>query len=102
MEEIERARPTDFLNIDGMYKVNFWGTKFKINLIITNTASETNYKDAVVRITYYSKAETALGSEDFTIYETFKPRTPVGVDLNMEIYKDVSSFRWKIIKAKSK
>jgi hypothetical protein len=99
IEEIERATPTDFLSASGTYKENFWGDKFKVNVVITNKATVATYKDAVVRITYYSKTKTALGSKDYTIYETFPPNSTKTVELKIDNYKDVSSLGWDVIQA---
>lgn len=99
IEEIERATPTDFLSASGTYKENFWGDKFKVNVVITNNATVASYKDAVVRITYYSKTETALVTKDYTIYETFPPTSTKTVELKIDNYKDVSSLGWDVIQA---
>lgn len=99
LEEIERETPTDFLNASGTYKENFWGDKFKVNVVITNKATVATYKDAVIRITYYSKTETALGSKDYTVYETFPPTSSKTVELKIDNYKDVASLGWDVIQA---
>lgn len=99
VEEIERATPTDFLSASGTYKENFWGSKFKVTCVITNKATVATYKDAVIRITYYSKTETALGSNDYTIYETFPPTSTKTVELKIDNYKDVSSLGWEVVSA---
>jgi hypothetical protein len=102
IEEIERATPTDFLSASGTYNENFWGDKFKLSVRITNTATVASYKDAVIRITYYSKTETVLGIKDYTVYETFLPTSNKTVELEIDNYKDVNSLDVKIIKATSK
>lgn len=99
VEEIERATPTDFLNASGTYKETFWGDKFKVSCVITNKATVATYKDAVIRITYYSKTKTELGSKDYTIYETFPPTSTKTIELKIENYKDVSSLGWDVIRA---
>lgn len=99
VEEIERANPTNFLNADGTFRKNFWGNKFKVNCIITNKATVASYKDAVVRITYYSKTNTELGSKDYTIYEVFPPHSTKTVELKIDNYKDVSALGWDVIQA---
>lgn len=101
IEEIERSQPTSFLSASGTYKDNFWGDKFKVNCVITNEATVATYKDVVIRITYYSKTETALGSRDHTIYETFPPTSTKTVELKIDNYKDVKSLGWDVISATS-
>ncbi len=99
VEEIERLTPTDFLSASGTYKETFWGDKFKVNCVITNKATVATYKDAVVRITYYSKTQTALGSKDYTVYEIFPPTSTKTVELKIDNYKDVGSLGWDVISA---
>ncbi len=99
VEEIERATPTDFLSATGKYSLNFWGDKFKVKVIITNKATVATYKDALIRITYYSKTETSLGSKDYTIYEIFPPTSTKTVELKIDNFKDVSSLGWDVIQA---
>jgi hypothetical protein len=99
VEEIEQSQPTNFLSADGNYNRNFWGTKIKVHGVITNKATVASYKDAVVRVTYYSKTKTELSSKDYTIYETFRPHSTTNFELKIENYKDVHSIGWDVIEA---
>lgn len=60
------------------------------------------YKDAVIKVTYYSKTKTELGSNLYTIYENFPPHAAVNFELKIENYKDVNSIDCMIIKASAK
>jgi hypothetical protein len=102
VEEIEKADPTKFLNADGTYGENFWGTKLKVHGIIKNTATVATYKDAVVRITYYSKTKTDLGNKEYTIYDFFPPSSEKKFELKIENYKDVNSIGWDVVSASVK
>jgi len=99
IEEVERSQPTNFLSADGTYHENFWGNKFKVNCTITNKATVAAYKDAVVRVTYYTKTKTVLGSKDYTIYEMFPPSSTKTVELEIENYQNVNSIGWDVIRA---
>lgn len=99
VEEIERATPTDFLKASGTYKENFWGNKFNINVVITNEATVATYKDAIIRITYYSKTKTEIVSKDYTIYEIFPPTSSKTVELKIDNYQNVNSLGWDVISA---
>jgi hypothetical protein len=99
VEEIERSQPTNFLTADGNYNENFWGDKIKVHGVIKNTATVASYKDAVVRVTYYSKTKTELGSKEYTIYDNFPPHSEVKFELKIENYKDVNSIGWDVIQA---
>ena len=91
IEEIERSQPTTFLSADGAYRENFWGDKMKVKCVITNRATVASFKDAVVRITYYTKTKTELGSKDYTIYEVFPPNSTKTVDMKIDNYKNVNN-----------
>lgn len=99
VEEIENSKPTNFLTASGDYNENFWGNKINVHGVIKNTATVATYKDAVVKITYLSKTKTVLGSEKYTIYETFPPNSTTQFELKIENYKDVNSIGWEVIKA---
>lgn len=101
VEEIERSQPVNFLSADGTYRENFWGNKFKVSCKITNKATVATYKDAVVRVTYYTKTKTVLGSNDYTVYETFPPNSTKTVELKIDNYRDVNSIGWDVISAKT-
>lgn len=99
VEEIERSQPTNFLTADGNYNENFWGDIIKVHGVIKNTATVASYKEAVVRVTYYSKTKTELGSNEYTIYENFPPHSEVKFELEIKNYKDVNSIGWDVIQA---
>ncbi|MBN9293130.1 MAG: DUF4339 domain-containing protein [Flavobacteriia bacterium] len=99
VEEIERSQPTNFLAADGKYEENFWGNKINVHGIIKNTATVATYKDAVVRVTYYSKTRTELGSADYTIYEIFPPHSTTSFELKIDNYKNVNTIGWEVIQA---
>ena len=99
VEEIERSQPTNFLTAEGNYNENFWGDKIKVHGVIKNKATVATYKDAVVRITYYSKTKTEIGSKDYTIYDIFPPHSEVKFELKINNYKDVKTIGWEVIQA---
>ena len=99
IEEIERSQPTNFLSASGTYRENFWGDKFKVSCKISNNATVATYKDAVVRVTYYSKTKTVLTTKDYTIYETFPPHSTKTVELKIENYQNVNSIGWDVLSA---
>lgn len=99
VEEIERSQPTNFLTADGNYNENFWGDKIKVHGVIKNAATVASYKDAVVRVTYYSKTKTELGSKEYTIYDNFPPHSEVKFELKIENYADVNTIGWDVVQA---
>jgi GYF domain 2 len=99
VEETERSQPTIFLIVDGNFNENFWGNKLKVHGVIKNTATVATFKDAVVKVTYYSKTKTALGSKDYTIYDNFPPHSEIKFELKIENYKDVNSIGLSVLQA---
>ncbi len=84
VEEIERSEPTNFLSVVGTYNTNFWGDKFKIEGSINNAATVATYKDAVIKVTFYSKTKTELGSSNYTVYDFFPPHGQKKFELKVD------------------
>ena len=99
VEEIERSQPTNFLDASGTYNPTLFGNKIKVHGIIKNTATVATFKDAVVKVTYYSKTKTVLGSNKYTIYDFFPPHSEKNFELKIETYQDVSTIGWDVISA---
>lgn len=97
--EIENSQPENFLMASGNYNENFWGDKIKVHGLIRNNATVATYKDAVVRVTYYSKTKTELGSKEYTIYDVFRPHSEIPFELKIATYRDVNSIGWEVITA---
>ena len=58
-----------------------------------------SFKDAIVKVTYYSKTKTILGSKTYTIYETFAPQSNVRFELRIENFQNVNTIGWDVIDA---
>jgi hypothetical protein len=99
VEELEFDSPTNFLTVEGKYSENFWGDKINLDCVFSNSATIASYKDINLRITYYTKTKTSLGSKDYIIYEVFNPRSKKIVSLKIENFQNVSSIDIDIIKA---
>ena len=99
IKDIENNSPTDFLSADGKYRESFWGTKLKLDVSVTNQATVADYKDVVIRIRFYSKTETLIGTEDHTIYEVLPPNSVKNFKLEVKNYKDVETIGWEVIDA---
>jgi hypothetical protein len=99
VEEIERESPTRFLKADGKWNTNFWGDKIKVHGVVTNSATVASYKDAVIRIRYYTKTNTLIESSEQTLYENFPPHSEVKFEWKIDNYKDVETIGWDVINA---
>ena len=73
--EMEAADPSSYLNATSTYKPTFLGDQLKINGIIENKATVTTYKDVIVEVIFYSKTDSEIAREQYTIYDFFAPNT---------------------------
>lgn len=73
VEEIEKEEPTRFLNASGTYRNNFWGNKVIIEGNIQNNATVASYKDIIVEVIFYSKTDSEIEKQNYTIYEYCTP-----------------------------
>ncbi|MDG2194251.1 MAG: DUF4339 domain-containing protein [Polaribacter sp.] len=99
IEETENSDPLRFLSVEGNYNESFWGTEFKLKGKVTNRATIADYKDLVMRITYYSKTKSVIGTKDYTIYQVFQPNRVTSFKLDVENYKDVESIGLDVVGA---
>jgi len=102
VEEAERSQPAVFLTADGTYNENFWGTKLRIHGTIKNAATVAIYKDAIIKVIYYSKTKTEVGNKQYTVYENFPPNSITKFELKIDNYRNVESIGWEVINAIAK
>lgn len=99
---IERSEPRHFLTTDEIC-AGFSGDTIKVHGLIKNIATVTSYKNAVVKLTYYSSTKKVLGHKEYKINEVFPPHSNVRVELKIEEkienYKDVKTIGWDLIQA---
>lgn len=95
----ERSNPILFLESDGKYSQNFWGDEFNVECEITNSSKLTSYKDIVINVVYYSQTNSVIGTESYTVYDTFRANSKRTVNLKIKNYKDVSSLGWEVVDA---
>jgi len=98
--EMEAQTPSDYIDAGGKYSPNFLGDKLKIEGFIQNNATVTNYKDAVVQVTFYSKTNSPIATENYTVYEFFPHGTRKSFKLKVKNYRDIESIGWKVVNAK--
>jgi hypothetical protein len=71
----EQAKPSTYLKIikhDNTHRIDGWF----VSGYIKNTATFAHFKDAVVIVSYYTQALTHLSSQQYVIYQSFKPNKP--------------------------
>jgi hypothetical protein len=67
-EDREKTRPEEFIDADGTYRKNLVG-KYVIEGSVSNHAKHTNYKDVMVKVTFYTATKTEIGSENYMVYK---------------------------------
>ncbi len=72
VEQEEQRYPLRFLSTDGTYRKNLLG-EWVCEGKISSEATVAVYKDIRIQISFYSKTETLIGTEDHIIYEYIKP-----------------------------
>lgn len=97
--EMEAADPSTYLDATGTYKTTFLGDKLKINGIIENKATVTNYKDVIVEVIFYSKTDSEIAREQYTIYDFFGPNTKKEFKLKVNNYSNVKTIGWDVVSA---
>ena len=98
LEDKEKSNPLSFLNAEGTYRENIIG-QWVLEGTVTNTATIATYKDVVLRIVYYSKTKTEIGSEEKTLFEYFKPNNPKRFKIKSAGYEGTASVGFGIISA---
>jgi hypothetical protein len=95
----EHLNPANYLQAGGTYRPNFWGTKYELSGTITNIAAHTNYKDVHVKIKFFTRTNTLIGSKEYILYDYF----PYGLKKSFTITVDkptvAASCGWQVIGA---
>ena len=99
VEEIEHSQPTNFLNASGTYNETLFGNSIKVHGVIKNNATVANFKDVVVKVTYYSKTQTVIGSNNYIIYDFFPPHSEKAFELKIDKYDGTNTIGWDVVKA---
>ena len=106
IEEQEKLAPLTFLNVDGKLWENLIGQTV-IEGDITSSATVAKFKDVVLKVNFYTKTGTFLGSEDFVVYDFVNPSQSVhfkiksfgpesAEKIEIEISKAVSVDEWDL------
>jgi hypothetical protein len=99
VEEQEKADPARFLNATGKYRKNFWGDKVNIDGIIVSTATAANFKDALIRVTFYNDGQSVVTEKDFVIYEYIPVRGSKEFKIKTDWPSGAKSCGWDVINA---
>lgn len=100
-KEKEESNPSNYLSVSGKFRSNLLGSKLVVYGKIKNKAKKTTYKDALIELTYYSKTNTNLGSEKFTIWEKFPPSSTTEFEVKVKNYSNVSTISLDVADAEN-
>lgn len=98
LKDTEKANPIEFLKAKGTYKQNLIG-QWVLEGTVSNTSSLAIYKDVVLKIVYYSKTQTEIGSEEKTLFEYFKPNNQQNFKIKTTGFEGTSSIGFEIVSA---
>ena len=98
LEETEKSSPTEFLKANVTYRQNLVD-QWVLEGTVSNTASLAKYKDVVLRIVYYSKTQTEIGSEEKTLFEYFKPNNQQSFKIKTAGFEGTTSIGFEVISA---
>ena len=96
VEDIERSEPLKFLSNSATCDKNFWGDKIKIHGEISNSATVAEFKDVVIRVTFYSKTNTVIKADSYTVYDFFPPKSTKKYELKINNCKDAAIYNFEI------
>ena len=96
--EKEKENPLEFLSIDGTYRSNLVD-EWVLEGNIANSAIIANYKDIVIKVSFYSKTKTLIGTENLTIYDYFPAGEYSKFKLKTTSYNEAYSISWEIVRA---
>lgn len=95
LEEIEKESPLTFIKVNGTYRQNLID-QWVLEGTISNEASAVTFKDVVLKITYYSKTGTELGSEDKVFYEFYSPGSSKSFKIKVDGVGGTASINYDI------
>jgi hypothetical protein len=83
IEEMEKSDPVKYLLVTDEVHLNFWGNKIKINGLVTNIATIANYKDVVLEVTFLSKTNSVIKTEQYTLYDFVNARSQKNFEITV-------------------
>lgn len=97
--EVEFSDPSKFLTVESNHTKIENGRAFKMNSLIKNTAKYTSYKNPILEVTYYSKTNSILTAERYTVFEDFNPGDEKNFEFTINNYEGVEALNWNIVEA---
>jgi hypothetical protein len=86
----EQAAPADYLVVEGTYRRNFI-SQLVLEGDIASGATLATYKDPVLTVTWYSKTQTEIGTQQYPVYELLRPHSTAHFKLKTSAPGEVAS-----------
>jgi hypothetical protein len=99
IEQEEQQNPSQFLEAGGNYRTNFLGDKMKVSGYVQSTATVANFKDIVIRVTFYTRTDTEIKSENYTLYEFVNAGKRVNFQWKLAAPSNCEKLGWDVISA---
>lgn len=94
----EQRAPEEYLGVDGTYRRNFI-SQLVLEGDIVSKASLATYKDPVLSVTWYSKTQTEIGTQQYPVYEVLSPHGTTHFKLKTSAPGEVASVAMNISSA---
>jgi hypothetical protein len=86
----EQRAPEEYLGVGGTYHRNFI-SQLVLEGDIVSKASLATYKDPVLSVTWYSKTQTEIGTQQYPVYELLRPHGSTHFKLKTSAPGEVAS-----------
>jgi hypothetical protein len=94
----EQAAPADYLEVEGTYRRNLI-SQLVLEGDIASKATLATYKDPVLTVTWYSKTQTEIGTQQYPVYELLRPHGSTHFKLKTSAPGEVASVAMAISSA---
>lgn len=99
LEEFELTNPSQFVKVKYDYRQTRNG-KWLIEGTVSNFASEANFKNVDLSISYYSLANVLIGTENYSLFEILTPGTSEGYYFKTDGFENAHSIKVEIERVK--
>jgi hypothetical protein len=86
----EQRDPSTYLEVVGTYSRNF-SRQLVLEGDIESKASIATFKDPVLSVTWYSKTQTEIGTQQYSVYELLRPQSSAHFKLETAAPGEVAS-----------
>ncbi len=97
---LEVSKPTEYLSVTYKLDYKVFSGKDVVRGTISSSAASASYKDINLKITFYSKTDTELGSEEYVVYDFVNPGTSIKFEIKLKSPKGTQKIGVQVVGAK--